>query len=158
MARVLVVDDESLLRRLLERVLRDGGYDVVSARHGAEALSIMAEKRVDVVVTDFMMPRMSGVELALAIHEKLGDSAPPCVLISGTIDLVLPSQRAHFVAVLGKPFTPAQLRDAVARALRAARHAARNKRSGARLKAAADALADDAAAGVEDDEAKTGES
>jgi CheY-like chemotaxis protein len=153
MARVLVVDDESLLRRLLERVLRDGGYDVVSARHGAEALSILADERVDVVVTDFMMPRMNGAELAMAMREQLGDAAPPCVLVSGTIDVVLPSQRELFASVLGKPFTPAQLRDAVASSLRAARHAARSKTSGARLKAAADVPAEEDA-----DDAKTGES
>lgn len=154
MATVLVVDDESLLRRLLERVLRDAGYDVVSARHGAEALSIVADKKVDVVVTDFMMPRMNGAELATAIREQLGDSAPPCVLVSGTIDVVLPSQRTLFVSVLGKPFTPAQIRDAVEKGLRAARHAARSsKTSGTRLKATADVPADENA-----DEIKTGES
>lgn len=151
--RVLVVDDESLLRRLLERVLRDGGYEVVSARHGAEALAILAEKPVDVIVTDFMMPRMNGAELVLAIRDELGEAAPPCVLVSGTIDVVLPSQRALFVSILGKPFTPSQLRDAVTKALRAARHAARAKASGTRLKAAVDTPVESDA-----DEAKTGES
>lgn len=148
MPRVLVVDDESLIRRLVERVLRDGGYEVVSARHGAEALSILAEQRIDVVVTDLMMPRMSGAELAAAISELYGHATPPCVLMSGTLDMVLPSQRGLFVALLGKPFTPAQLHGSVDKALRAARHTMRDKRSGPRLKASAKVP----------DEPKTGES
>jgi two-component system cell cycle sensor histidine kinase/response regulator CckA len=67
--RVLVVDDEERIRGFAERVLREGGYDVVTAPDGPEALRLVGEQgRFDGFVIDVMMPQMRGDELARALR------------------------------------------------------------------------------------------
>lgn len=64
--RVLVADDEPLVRRLVRRVLMRGGYEVLEASSGAEALLLCEAEiePIDILVTDVVMPEMSGRELA----------------------------------------------------------------------------------------------
>ena len=70
---VLVVDDEDLVRKFVERVLRDAGYDTSTAGSGAEAIEAAGTGHsIDVLVTDVMMPQMTGDELA----RRLRVSAP----------------------------------------------------------------------------------
>ena len=81
--RILIVDDEVSIRRILYRILENGGYDVLSAGDGAEALSIYrrSSPAVDLLITDYNMPEMTGLELArecTAIHSRL-----PVLYISG---------------------------------------------------------------------------
>ena len=67
--RVLVVDDEELVRKFVERVLREAGYDTTTASDGPEALELAAKAEpFDVLVTDVMMPQMTGDELARQIR------------------------------------------------------------------------------------------
>ena len=62
---VLVVDDEDLVRKFVERVLRDAGYQTATASDGPEALEVAAKlEHFDILVTDVMMPQMTGDELA----------------------------------------------------------------------------------------------
>jgi DNA-binding response OmpR family regulator len=63
---VLLVEDESSLRRLACRILENGGYRVIEAADGLQALDVAAafEERIDALVTDVVMPRLGGVELA----------------------------------------------------------------------------------------------
>ena len=69
--RVLLVDDEEAVRRFVERVLRDGGYQTTVAVDGVDALKVAEEmKGVDLLVTDLMMPQMSGDELARRLRQK----------------------------------------------------------------------------------------
>ncbi|HOU53504.1 MAG TPA: diguanylate cyclase [Myxococcota bacterium] len=67
--RVLVVDDDRLTRRMLERYLTDLGYEVIAAQDGAEALRILETRRVPIVLTDWEMPGISGLELVRRIRE-----------------------------------------------------------------------------------------
>ena len=68
--RILVVDDEEPIRRFVERVLRDAGYITLTASDGVEALALARDQEVfDVVVTDLMMPGMSGDELARRLRQ-----------------------------------------------------------------------------------------
>ena len=64
--RILVVDDDLSLRKILYRILENGGYDVLSASSGAEALAIFRKSSppVDLLITDYNMPGMNGLELA----------------------------------------------------------------------------------------------
>jgi CheY-like chemotaxis protein len=101
---VLIVDDEFGLAEMLRDMLRDEGYDVTLAINGRLALDVLRERRVDLVITDLMMPVMDGSELAVAIRagEALRDL--PIILMTS-----LPSVPAHtglYDAVLRKPFTP----------------------------------------------------
>ncbi|HUI03671.1 MAG TPA: GAF domain-containing protein [Acidimicrobiales bacterium] len=116
---VLVVEDEDELRRLAVRALEERGYLVLAAAHGAEALAVTGslERPVDLLVTDVVMPEMSGVELAEALAGRWPSLA--VLFMSGHLD-------EHAMArhpldpdadLLAKPFTPAQLGRRVRHAL-----------------------------------------
>ena len=116
--QILVVDDEAMVRRFAARILTEGGYRVVEAGDGAEALDLVVRESLplDLVLTDVMMPRLSGVELL----QHLSVVAPglPVVLMSGFSagDLT-----THGISVpcglLSKPFPPDRLLDEVRRCL-----------------------------------------
>jgi DNA-binding NtrC family response regulator len=78
---VLVVDDEELYRRALERILQRVGHTVVSARDASEALGIVSGQPVDLVLADIRMPGLNGLELVRQIHEIAPDL--PCIVITG---------------------------------------------------------------------------
>jgi two-component system, cell cycle sensor histidine kinase and response regulator CckA len=99
---VLVVEDEEPVRTLLQRLLARGGYTVLSARTGAEALTIVAEHpRVDLVLTDFAMPgQMTGKDLLAELRRRKPDLRAICM--SGHAAEVI----AEPGVFLPKPFTP----------------------------------------------------
>ena len=67
---ILVVDDEDLIRDILREGLEQAGYDCSTAADGLEALEILAERPVDVVITDISMPRLDGIQLAERIRRE----------------------------------------------------------------------------------------
>jgi PAS domain S-box-containing protein len=99
---LLLVEDEQRVRRLVSRILRDAGYEVLEAADGAEALRIGLQhvERIDGLVTDVDMPEMSGVELARRLVEERPDL--PVLYISGFGQEGLEGERSRF---LSKPFT-----------------------------------------------------
>jgi DNA-binding NtrC family response regulator len=78
---VLVADDEELYRRALERILTRAGHGVSMARDASEALRIVSEQPVDLVLADVRMPGINGLELVRQIHEVAPDL--PCIVITG---------------------------------------------------------------------------
>lgn len=116
--RVLVVDDEEQVRRLTARLLRRKGYVVLEAEHPQVALRLLSEEAaIDLLLTDVVMPEMSGVQLAAAARSLLPSLA--VLFMSGYEPGLLTDIDAR--DVLQKPFTPAQLARAVAEALPAQR-------------------------------------
>jgi EAL domain-containing protein (putative c-di-GMP-specific phosphodiesterase class I)/CheY-like chemotaxis protein len=114
--RVLVVDDEPLVLRLLCKTLERAGYHPVCAGDGHEAMRLVATQGFDVVVSDISMPRMTGVDLLRAVRER--DQDLPVILLTGepTIDT---ATRAIALGVLGyltKPVNMDELVDTVDRA------------------------------------------
>lgn len=79
--RVLVVDDDESVRRVSVRMLTAEGFDVVGARDGHEALGHLEAGKFDVVVSDIMMPKMSGMDLLRAIRQR--DLELPVILLTG---------------------------------------------------------------------------
>jgi two-component system KDP operon response regulator KdpE len=77
--RILVVDDEQQITRVLRASLASSGYDVLLARDGVEAFDLFRESTPDLVITDLFMPRMDGIELTRAIRQ-LGDT--PIIILS----------------------------------------------------------------------------
>jgi len=67
---ILVVDDESMMRNLLERILSRDGYKVVSAEDGQDALRMLEREPVDIIISDLKMPRMNGFDLLKAVKQK----------------------------------------------------------------------------------------
>jgi CheY-like chemotaxis protein len=112
--RVLVVDDDPLVRLQIARVLRRGGCDVVECDDGASAVAAVREApgRFDCAVVDFLMPGLDGAQTA----RQMGgvDGALPVVLCSGTVD-VAELAGSRFAAVVSKPFRPQVLLDTVRR-------------------------------------------
>jgi CheY-like chemotaxis protein len=107
--KVLVVDDESNMRFLIRMILEDAGYEVIEAAHGAAALERVKESRPALVVTDLMMPVMSGRELVERLRADPGTASIPIVIISANSSSVA---TAADVA-LNKPFEPFALLEAV---------------------------------------------
>ncbi len=66
---VLVADDESMMRNLLQKILVRDGYKVITAGDGLEALAVLEKERVDLVISDLKMPRMDGFELLKIVKE-----------------------------------------------------------------------------------------
>jgi two-component system, NtrC family, response regulator PilR len=67
---ILVVDDEAMMRELLDKILRRDGYQVLSAADGAEALEIMHQQKVNLVISDIKMPRVDGFGLLKAVKSE----------------------------------------------------------------------------------------
>jgi two-component system cell cycle sensor histidine kinase/response regulator CckA len=103
---VLVVDDEPLLLTMAETILGDCGYTVLKADSGEKALALLArdDTKVDLVVTDLVMPGMSGRELM----ERIRQLAPGTRLLCMS-GYVMPADRQPDTTYLQKPFTSAEL-------------------------------------------------
>jgi two-component system, cell cycle sensor histidine kinase and response regulator CckA len=119
--RILVVDDEPLVRRFASRVLEEEGFLVFQAADGVEALRLLREEVPDVeaVLSDIVMPRLNGVELL----RILSSTRPqlPVLLMSGYASVELEGMGiAAPCAVLAKPFTPERLVEELRRCLRGA--------------------------------------
>ena len=81
--RVLVVEDDGAVRRAVERALTFEGYDVVTARDGAEALAIVLNDSIEAIVLDVMMPIVDGLEACRRIRAR-GDPTPILILTART--------------------------------------------------------------------------
>ena len=105
-ATILVVDDEVSLRRLLVRQLRDGGYNVVEAGYGMEALEVARSSPVPIqlVLSDIRMPGMLGTELARRMVAEHPDVRIILVSAHPLDDLTSVTDRAGVVRVILKPF------------------------------------------------------
>ncbi len=80
--RVLIVDDEAVVVRVLKLVLERSGYEVESRPDGQAALERILEQAPDVLITDIEMPRMSGDELCKQIHERFPDRDYPIFVVT----------------------------------------------------------------------------
>ncbi|MEU4558877.1 response regulator [Actinoplanes sp. NPDC023936] len=116
MSRILVVDDEPDLRFILRRILTRAGHEVTEAGDGATALTSVQETAPDLVVTDMMMPVMSGVELIRALRADPVTTAIPILVISGDAHLAVDAD-----AALAKPYQRAEVLRVAARLLREGR-------------------------------------
>jgi len=115
---ILVVDDETAVRRFAARVLEREGYVVVEAKDGIEALELLTQKdvSVDVVVSDIVMPRLNGVELMQALVVSHPDL--PVILMSGYATGALAELGiAAPCAILPKPFPSERLLEEVRRCI-----------------------------------------
>jgi DNA-binding NtrC family response regulator len=108
---VLVVDDEPAVRLLVERVLLDAGFHVLSAPGSAAALALLQrEATVDVLLTDLRMPEMSGIQLALKVQQLRPD-------VRVLLMAAYPAEDAIDWRIITKPFPPELLEGEIRRAL-----------------------------------------
>ena len=104
-ARILVVDDEGMVRSVLSKLLSLSGHQVSVAASGAEALVLTESEAFDIVFTDNGMPEMSGRQLAKALRRRFSEL--PIVLLTGDTDAGHPDENVDLV--LAKPFKIEQL-------------------------------------------------
>ena len=92
--------------------MRDSGHEVLIAEDGQEGLDLLRQHPADLVVTDLAMPNMTGLELYDALHADPGLAALPVVFLTASTQKVLltEAQMRAPVAILMKPFSPAELR------------------------------------------------
>ena len=118
--RLLVVDDEPNLLRAVAAILRAEGYDVTTARSGAEALVRVAESLPDLIVSDVRMPGVDGHQLARQLRSSSRTELVPIVFLTAkdeTADRVA-GFRSGVDAYLTKPFEPDELTAVIAGILR----------------------------------------
>jgi nitrogen-specific signal transduction histidine kinase/CheY-like chemotaxis protein len=113
---ILLVEDEPELRELGRRTLESLGYEVIAPEHTEDALAIAISRKIDLLLTDIVMPVMSGPTIVRRIAD-LG-ATPPVVYISGYADETIAEYRLEAGStLLRKPFSPSQLARTVRNAL-----------------------------------------
>jgi len=115
---ILLVDDEEAIAYVFKRYLERAGYRVTALASPAEALAVGALGGIDMLVTDFRMPGMTGAELIARLRALTPDLA--ALIVTGYGAEV--GAAAQGVRVLNKPLPPQELVDAVTQALAAAHH------------------------------------
>lgn len=106
---VLLVEDDPALRRYLEVVLQRAGYEVVSAGDGLEAMKVLLATRVDVIVTDALMPNLDGYELCRFVRNSRHLAHLPIILLSALDPKNTTDESEQVNAFLAKPVSPEDL-------------------------------------------------
>ncbi len=124
--RVLVVDDEQSLRKVLAATLQREGYEVQVASDGEEAIAALDRDGADVVVTDLVMPRMDGLSLLRKVVARHPDVPVIVVTAHGKVDSAVEAMKAGAFDFVTKPFEHAELKSIIAKAARQSDLNARN--------------------------------
>ncbi len=124
--RVLVVDDEQSLRKVLAATLQREGYEVQVAVDGEEALAALDRDGADVVVTDLVMPKMDGLSLLRKVVARHPDIPVIVVTAHGRVDSAVEAMKAGAFDFVTKPFETADLKAIIAKAARQSDLNARN--------------------------------
>ena len=105
-ARVLVVDDSPTIRKVVSSILQAGAYEPVTARDGADALEVLEQERVDLVLLDFVMPRMNGYQFCRELRANEHLKHLPVVLMSAKSDKIRGKfvQQTGAIDAITKPF------------------------------------------------------
>lgn len=109
--RVLVVDDEHLITDTICLILNQSGFEAAAAYNGEEAMEAAAKLRPGIVLSDVLMPRMSGVELGIRLHKEC--PATRVILLSGqtgTSEIIQQAEaHGYFFDLFPKPIRPQDL-------------------------------------------------
>lgn len=117
MARILIVDDEALIVMALAYTFEDRGHEVRTASDGRRALDALQGFVPDVLITDYMMPRMSGTQLIAAVRER-ADLARLRIVLMSAIDRAKVNGIGRLCdAFIGKPFDEEEVAAVVQRLL-----------------------------------------
>jgi CheY-like chemotaxis protein/phosphoribosyl 1,2-cyclic phosphodiesterase len=116
-ARILVADDDASVRRLLEAALRGDGYRITLATNGTDALRLALEQRPDLLLLDWQMPGLTGLEVATLLRADERFASVPIVLVTGlaTEDEVAAGFGVGITDHIAKPFAVSQVRARVRR-------------------------------------------
>ena len=118
--RVLLCDDDEQILQTVEFALKRAGFQVLAARDGNQAWKLFEEQPPDVLVTDYRMPRMNGLELVQRIRDTEETAHVPVVMITAAshdISQQIKLKALQISAIVAKPFSPHELLHCVQRAI-----------------------------------------
>lgn len=113
--KIMVIDDSKTIRRTAENLLSKAGCEVFTATDGFEALSLIADRRPDLIFVDIMMPRLDGYQTCALIKNNAEFKRTPVIMLSSK-DGLFDKARGRIVGseqYLTKPFTKDELLDAI---------------------------------------------
>ena len=117
--RVLVVDDFATMRKIVKNVLKQINIEnVVEAENGKHALNVLKSEDVDLIISDWMMPEMTGIEFLKACKDDDEKKKIPFIMVTaeGQKESVMEAIKTGVDNYIVKPFTPAKLKVAIDRA------------------------------------------
>ncbi|MGQ9561162.1 MAG: response regulator [Candidatus Oleimicrobiaceae bacterium] len=115
--RVLVVDDEQVMRDSLRAWLEDEGFEVATAEDALRALAIAKEQHFDVAVVDIRMPGMDGIVLQKKLREAQADLPVVIITAHATVETAVQAMREGAYDYLMKPFPPEKLTNVIRRVM-----------------------------------------
>lgn len=116
--KILAIDDEEIVRKSCERILRPAGYDIDTSADGMNALRMIGAKKYDLVLTDLKMPNMDGLEVMAAIKKRLPSAKVIIVTGYSTLDNAVKATLTGAYNYIEKPFSPESLLSVVREALK----------------------------------------
>jgi len=117
--KVMIVDDSVSMRQMVGYTLRQGGFDVIEAEHGQDALDKLQSTTVDLIITDLNMPVMDGITLIQNVRKLPAMKTKPILLLT-TEGLAAKKEQGKAAGATGwivKPFDPEKLLQTVAKVL-----------------------------------------
>jgi CheY-like chemotaxis protein len=116
---VLIVDDESHIVHVVSLKLRNAGYEILTAADGEEGLAMAQEHQPDLLVTDYQMPYMTGLELCLELRQRQPEAPIPALMLTARGFRLASeyTEQANIVGLLSKPFSPRDVLSRVETAL-----------------------------------------
>ena len=137
-AKILVIDDDTSLRRVLEYNLQEEGYEVQAAASGEEGLYLFGQAQPNLVITDMKMPGMDGLMVLRSIKERSPETLVIIITAFGTVDVAVEAMKIGAYDYITKPFNRDELRLTVRKALQFSGLAEENKRLKSELSDKAD--------------------
>ena len=132
-SKILIVDDELNIRRILQMAFEKVGHEVSVAEDAYSALGLLESQNFDLVITDVTMPGMNGYELQKVVHEKQPDIPVIIMTAYGTIPQAVAAIRNGAFEYITKPFDLDQLKKIAASALDGALTPSKSKKKGGKL-------------------------
>jgi len=108
---ILVADDESHILHVVSLKLQNAGFRVLTAHDGREALELAQNERPDLLITDYHMPHLSGLELCQAMKQNEATAKIPAIMLTARGYCLEPAdtERSGILCMVSKPFSPRQL-------------------------------------------------
>ena len=125
---ILIIDDDTSLRRVLEYNLQEAGYQVIPASSGEEGLRLFGEESPALVITDMKMPGMDGLQVLKAVKKRSPETLVMIITAFGTVDIAVEAMKLGAYDYITKPFNRDELRLTVDKALQFTGMAEENKR------------------------------
>jgi CheY-like chemotaxis protein len=120
--KILVADDETHILHVVSLKLRNAGFNVLTARDGQEALELAQQEQPDLIITDYHMPQLSGLELCQRLKQDPRTNRIPAIMLTARGYHLEPhdTQESGILRMLSKPFSPRQLLTTVNEVLKTA--------------------------------------